>query len=113
MLAPHEPRLATEHRQVDELNLRALLDPAVDPALGADPTGVPELDVHHHRSSAARIDHAEDDHFGESDQQLAHARRVNFHRGSPELDGFDTIKLAEPPATRQGWSDPAHFRSSP
>jgi len=23
-------------------------------------------------------------------------RRVHFHRGSPELEGFDTIKFAEP-----------------
>jgi hypothetical protein len=39
---------------------------------------------------------AQHDHVGKSDQQLAHARRVQFHRVSPDLEGFDTIKFAEP-----------------
>lgn len=52
--------------------------------------------MHAKRNPATYLDDAEDEHIRQSDQQLTHARRVNFHRGSPGLDGLDTIKFAEP-----------------
>ena len=53
------------------------------------------LDVHAQRLARV-VDDPEHPHRRQSHQQLAHARRVNFHRGSPELDGLVTIKFAEP-----------------
>jgi hypothetical protein len=46
------------------------------------------------------------------DQQLTRARRVHFHRGSPELDGLDTVKFAEPLCRVRDALHPAHFRSA-
>ena len=57
------------------------------------------------------VDDAEHGYLGQSDQQFAHAHRVNIHGGSPELDGLvDTIKFAEPLYRVRDASDPAQIR---
>ena len=94
MLAPHQPSLAAEHREIDQLDLGPFLHPGCSSAAGAGPLSATHLDVHPERTVIV-IDDTQHDHIRQSDQQLAHARRVHFHRGSPDLDGFDTIKFAE------------------
>ncbi len=69
-----------EDREIDELDLRPLLDPRRRCAARTCPAPVPHLHVHPKRDPLTVVDDAQDDHVGQSDQQLAHARRVNFHR---------------------------------
>jgi hypothetical protein len=95
VLAPHQASRSTERRQVDEHHHRPLLDRHRTAATTADRPLRPGLDVHLQRLAQV-VDDPEHPHRRQSHQQLAHARRVNFHRGSPGLDGFDTIKFAEP-----------------
>jgi hypothetical protein len=95
VLAPRQPGGTAERRKVDQHDQRPILDrhrPAAPTARRPLASG---LDVDQQRA-AHLVDDAEHPHRRQSDQQLAHAPRVNFHRGSPELDGFDTIKFAEP-----------------
>ena len=69
------------------------------------------LDMHHARAPALSID-AEHGHLRQTNQQLAHARRVHFHRGSPELDDVRHRQVRRAPVPRQGPLHPAHFRSA-
>ena len=46
----------------------------------------------------------------ESDEQSAHARRVHFHRGSPELDCLRQRQVRRAPVSRRGPLHPAHLR---
>ncbi len=85
MLAPDEPGSTAESRQVDQLDQRAILNRHVTAAAGARRPRLASLDMHPHRLTG-QVGHREHVDVGESDQQLAHARRVQLHRGSPELD---------------------------
>jgi hypothetical protein len=95
VLAPDQASRAPEGGQVDQLHRRPLLDRHRTSAAGAGGAIGTGLDVDPHWP-AHLLDDPEHPHRRQSDQQLAHARRVHLHRGSPDLDGFDTIKLAEP-----------------
>jgi len=80
-LVPHQAGRATKGGEVDELDLAPILDPRRPPAPWARRSQAEGLDMDPHR--AARVIHGpEDRHVTESDEQLADARRVDFHRGS-------------------------------
>jgi hypothetical protein len=85
MLAPDQPGSSAEHRQVRQLHGWPVLDRDVATTAGTCRSRFACLDMHTQRLISDVID-GEHVHFGESDQQLAHARRVQLHRGSPELD---------------------------
>lgn len=110
MLAPHQPGLTTEHGKIHQLHLRALLHASRTSAARTAASPAAHLDVHPQRSTGTGINNPEHDHLGQSDQQLAHPRRVNFHRGSPELGDLDTVKFAEPLCRVRDALRPAHFR---
>ena len=95
VLAPHQSSQAAEGGHVDQLHQRPVLDHHRPVASRTDRTIGCGLDVDPQRSTGL-VDDPEHPHRRQSDQQLAHPRRVQFHRGSPELDDIDTVKFAEP-----------------
>ncbi len=58
------------------------------------------------------VDDPEHPHVGKSDQQLAHARRVQLHRGSPGLDDLDSRQVRRAPVSRPGSPTPRSFPKS-
>ena len=58
------------------------------------------------------VDHPKHVHIGETDQQLAHARRVDLHRGSPGSDGVRNQPILRAPVPRLVDPTPAHIRSA-
>ena len=68
----------------------------------------PALDVDAQRFTNNIVD-TEDVHFRQADQQLAHARRIRFHRGSPS-EGVRDRQTGRAPATRSGCLHPTQIR---
>ena len=92
---PHQHRRAAERWQVDQRHLGPVLHPRSDPAATAADHGRGGLDRDPQRT-ALFIDHAENDDVGQTDEQRAHARRVNFHRGSERSTGVRTVDSPSP-----------------
>ena len=88
------------------------LQPREHPAAGAERFGGTGLD-RHLNEIASRVVDAENIDFSESDKQLAHARSIGFHRGSPQSVWLKTFRLAGPLYRVRGPSRrpaPAYFR---
>jgi len=80
MLAPDQPGAPAEHGQIHELDGRAVLDRHVTTAARARRSRFAGLDMHSQRLTGD-VGHGEHGHLRESDQQLAHARRVQLPQG--------------------------------
>lgn len=96
MLAPHQPGLATHHRQVDQLHLGAILHPSSTSTAGARRRPCSQLNMNPQRT-ARYIGHADEPHLGQTNEQFAGADRVADHTGSPS-EGVENRQtgLAEP-----------------
>ena len=108
VLAPAQPGAPTEHSEVNEFDCRAVLDGDGTTAARARRARFACLDMHKQRLIGG-VYNDEHVHIGESDQQLAHARRVHFHRGSPELDCLRQRQVRRAPVPRQGCPTPRSF----
>lgn len=93
VLATHQPGWPTEARQVRQLYRRAVLDTRRCAAGRAARPERPALDVHDDGVDALVVDAQHVDR-GQANEQLAHARRVDLHRGSPD-------RLASEPSDSQ------------
>jgi hypothetical protein len=83
MLAPHQPRRATERRQVHQFHQRPFLDPSHPPTPPTRRAAQPALDMDPDRLITATVDHAQHVDLGQSHEQLTDADRVRLHRGPP------------------------------
>src|SRR6266849_61944 len=79
--APHQPRGTAKRRQIDEFDNPTILRVGHTIAAGAARTKTSRFDVDPQRAAGV-VDDADDVHVGQTDQELAHANRVVFHRGS-------------------------------
>jgi len=83
VLVPHQPRRSTERRQIDQLDGRSVLHPCRPTAARTQRPRRPRLDMHT-QGCVGLVDDTERVDRRQADQQLAHARRVRLHRGSPD-----------------------------
>ena len=80
VLAPHQTCAASETRKVHQHHDRAILHPHPTPATAAARPRRRGLDMHPQQAGVFDAEHV---HSRQANQQLAHARRVQFHEGSP------------------------------
>jgi hypothetical protein len=80
-LVPHQAGRPAERREVNQLDRPSVLDPHRAVTVWAPRSGTACLDMDAYRTIGF-VGGAEHADIAESDQQLADARRVNFHRGS-------------------------------
>jgi hypothetical protein len=96
-LVPHQPGRTPERRKINQRHRRAVLDRRQRRTARA-PFGNLELilDVDHDRGAHRPVVDPEDGHLRESDEQLAHARSIDDHRGPVRGEVFSTLSLAGP-----------------
>jgi len=104
MLAPHQPDRPTERSEINQLDLRPILDQRRFGALRARRSRSTRFD--HDPQRFLLVDHAEHVHVGQTYQQLADTRRVNFHRGSPGSEGVKHLQIRRAPVPRYGPTQP-------
>jgi hypothetical protein len=82
MLAPHKTCRPAKHREIHQLDHRTILDHCRRSTPLAVGSNIAGLDIDPDRLARHVVDtHDVDD--TETDKQLTHHSRVNFHRGSP------------------------------
>jgi hypothetical protein len=114
VLVPHQPRRPPEALQVDQLNSWPVLHPRHRATRRALRPFRTRLDVHNDGLVALVVD-AEHVHRRQADQQLAQARRVRLHRGSPDRLAAELPILRAPvprPVDPREHSHPAQIRSA-
>ena len=110
--APTQPGRTTETGQINEHRGLPFLQRCEHPATRTERLVGAGLDRHLNELTSRIVD-TENIDVSEADKQLAHARSIGFHRGSPSSDRLNTFRLAGPLYRARGPShrpDPAQFR---
>jgi len=104
LLVPDEPCRSAERGKIDELDRRTVLELPTSTTARAPALVTTRLHVHHERATLCALHDTEHAHLTQSDKQLAHARRVRFHRGPPASTAFATIDSVGPLHRARGCS---------
>ena len=96
-LVPEQPARSAGDGKVDQFDETSTLRFSNDATRRTPGSRFRSLEVHTDRTVLHVVD-AEDGDGGQAHQELAYARRVRFHGGSPVLMALDTFRLAGPRA---------------
>ena len=80
VLTPQQPRSSSEHREIDQQHRVSILDLRRRTTAETGRSWPAGLD--HDRDALTRVLNAEHGHVGQTNEQLAHARSIRFHRGT-------------------------------